>query len=187
MPIRKKASLILLTAALATPSSWGWGQIYKVIGDDGNVVFTDSPPGVGSSDEQSVERVELQELNTTAPIEMRTPATTSARPAQQAKTEKVEASVSISSPADESTIAMGPGNFAVSASTTPALRRSERLLLMIDGQAYGSAQTSSSWFVEGMSRGPHDLVVQRATEGGTSVATSEPVRIYVLRPSLIGR
>jgi hypothetical protein len=188
MPIRNKASLILLTAALATPSSWGWGQIYKVIGDDGNVVFTDSPPGVGSSSQQSVEKVELQELNTTAPVEARTPATTYTTPVPEAETEEDGGgTVAITSPTDESTIAMGPGNFAVSASAKPALSGDERLLLLIDGQAYGTAQASSSWFVEGMNRGPHDLVVQRTTTDGESVATSEPVRVYVLRPSRIGR
>jgi hypothetical protein len=78
---------------------------------------------------------------------------------------------------------MGPGNFAVSAEVSPPLRRGETLTLLIDGQAYGAAQESNSWFVEGAMRGPHDLVVQRSGRTG-STATSDPVRIYVLRPSI---
>jgi hypothetical protein len=73
--------------------------------------------------------------------------------------------------------------------TTPsvhraALSRTERLVLMMDGQPVGAPQESASWFIEGALRGPHDLVVQRTTTRGKTIALSEPVRVYVLRPSI---
>jgi glutamine synthetase len=40
------------------------------------------------------------------------------------------------------------------------------------------------YFIEGALRGPHDLVVQRTTTRGKTIALSEPVRVYVLRPSI---
>jgi hypothetical protein len=66
----------------------------------------------------------------------------------------------------------------------PALSRTERLVLMMDGQPVGAPQESASWFIEGALRGPHDLVVQRTTTRGKTIALSEPVRVYVLRPSI---
>jgi hypothetical protein len=106
---------------------------------------------------------------------------------EQEAEQTAEPTVTITSPADETTIAMGPGNFSVSVSVDPPLSRGEELVLMIDGQAYGAAQTGRSWFVEGALRGPHDLVVQRIGRGGGTLAVSEPVRVYVLRPSIIRR
>lgn len=174
--------LILPLLASATP---GWAQIYKVTDGKNGVVFTDKPETVETNDRQNVEEVQLPELNTAAPIQAQPPA---ASTAPEKKSEEIAApTVTITSPANESTIAMGPGNFSVSASAEPPLSRGERLTLLIDGQAYGAAQASSSWFVEGALRGPHDLVVQRSTTNGKSIAVSDTVRIYVLRPSVIRR
>jgi hypothetical protein len=72
----------------------------------------------------------------------------------------------------------------LSAAVAPALSRTERLVLMMDGQPVGAPQESASWFIEGALRGPHDLVVQRTTTRGKTIALSEPVRVYVLRPSI---
>jgi hypothetical protein len=165
-------------------SSWGWAQIYKITDDEKGVVFTDRPQSTNSSGQQTVEKVELPNVNTVPRVEPR-PEAPQSSPAEVA--EPVTPTVRITSPANEGTIAMGPGNFAVSASVTPPLSRAERLVLLVDGQPYGAEQSASSWFVEGALRGPHDLVVQRVTSRGKTVALSEPVRIYVLRPSVIGR
>ena len=169
-------AMLLLTTAPAP------AQVYKVTDDKDGVTFTDRPPEVGDG---TVEKIEIREPNTTpAP----TPRTTS-EPASitQDDEEAQPPQVSITSPGDESTIAMGPGDFTVSARVDPPLRGGERLVLMVDGQAYGTEQSSTSWFVEGAMRGPHDLVVRRIDAGGDTIATSEPVRVYVLRPSIIGR
>lgn len=171
-----------IAACLAAPVA---AQIYKVTDEEQGVIFTDRPGNVGSTSGRNVEEVELSDTNTVAPVTPTRPRSTSTAKAEPEESEAP--TVSITSPGNESTIAMGPGNFAVSALAKPPLARGESLVLLIDGQPVGAAQTSSSWFVEGALRGPHDLVVQRTTSRGTTVAISEPVRIYVLRPSIIGR
>jgi len=158
------------------------GQVYKVTDEEKGVVFTDRPE---SFDGDKVEEIDIPEPNSSAtppeipPRSIRAPGDTddAARPA---------ASVTITSPENEATIAMGPGNFSVSARVDPPLRRGESLVLMMDGQAYGSEQTSNSWFIEGALRGPHDLIVQRRGRDG-AVAISDTVRVYVLRPSVLRR
>lgn len=176
--------LILLLASLILGAQHTAAQIYKVDGEDG-VVFTDSPSSLGNTEKQKVEEVELSETNTAAPVQPR-PRPSSA--GTQAKEDTpAELTVAITSPADEATIAMGPGNFTVSAKADPPLQRGELLVLTMDGQAVGSAQRSASWFIEGALRGPHDLVVLRTTSRGETLASSEPIRVYVLRPSVIRR
>lgn len=175
-----------LALAVSAAPGWAWGQIFKVTDEDGNVVFTDRPETVQSTSEQDVEGVELTPMNTAPAVNVPTAEERAARSAAEEE-EAPKPTVRISSPANESTIAMGPGNFAVSAEVEPPLSRSERLTLLMDGQAIGAAQSSASWFIQGALRGPHDLVVRREGSRGDTVAISEPVRVYVLRPSIIGR
>lgn len=168
-------ALCLVCAAAA-------GQVYKVTDEKEGVVFTDRPE---SFDSDKVEKLDIPEPNrSAAPPDI--PPRTVMAPGDAGEAAAPEVSVTITSPENESTIAMGPGNFAVSARVDPPLQRGESLVLMMDGQAYGAEQTSTSWLVEGALRGPHDLVVQRSGRDGT-VAISDTVRVYVLRPSVIRR
>lgn len=187
---RGSATLSLALLALAASFSVGpaSAQIYKVTDDEQGVVFTDRPENIDGNAKQSVEKVELPQTNTAAPIQpLPRSATRGTNRAAGEEEDAVTPTVSITSPANETTIAMGPGNFTVSASAKPPLNRDEELILIIDGQPVGSAQKSTSWFIEGALRGPHDLVVQRVNGRGGNVAISEPVRVYVLRPSIIRR
>ena len=97
---------------------------------------------------------------------------------------KREFSVSIASPTDETTIAIGPGNVTVTAQATPALGNLEQLQLFLDGEAFGDPQRSNTWFLKGLMRGPHDLEIERLDRRGNSLARSDSVRIFVLRPSV---
>ncbi|CAN0606028.1 unnamed protein product, partial [Ectocarpus sp. 12 AP-2014] len=165
-------SLLILLPTLALSGAAGaWSQIYKVTDDERGVVFTDRPETVQSTNDQNVEAVELQETNTTAPVTPRPAAPTT--PSAPVVEEVIAPTVTITSPANESTIAMGPGNFAVSASVAPPLGRNERLELIMDGQPIGAAQSSASWFIEGALRGPHDLVVRRTDGRGKTLVVSE--------------
>ena len=91
-------------------------------------------------------------------------------------------SVSITNPAEGTTIPMGPGNFSVSASTTPALRDGETLQLIVSGTPWQEPQARGQWNLTDIRRGEHDLVVTRMDSEGAEIAASDAVRILVLRP-----
>lgn len=175
---------ILFIAALAGTSSV-WAQIYKVTDGKNGVVFTDRPETVDSTQQSTIEKLDVPETNTAISIEP-APRNTTFNESVDSK-KAVRSHVQISSPDNESTVAMGGGNFSVSASATPALSNGEQLVLMVDGQAFGEPQSGTTWFLQGIMRGPHDLVVQRNTAGGKNITSSQPVRVYVLRPSIGGR
>ncbi|MEM6484740.1 MAG: hypothetical protein AAF662_07150 [Pseudomonadota bacterium] len=172
-----------LTMYAASPGVLAQDQIYKVVDKEKGVVFTDKPPTVTDSNAGDVEAIELQETNRAKAVEV------APRPVEsQTEIEAdIAKSVSISAPANETTIAMGPGNFSVTASPEPALERSERLQLLYDGQPMGEPQATTSWFIQGALRGPHDLIVQRQSRNGSVISSSSPVRVYVLRPSVLNR
>tara|TARA_R110001599_G_scaffold353459_1_gene592476 strand:+ start:183187 stop:183720 length:534 start_codon:yes stop_codon:yes gene_type:complete len=166
----------LLLATLLLLPLLGTAQIYKSTDDQGNVSYSDTPPASGPS-----EQVKLQETNSTPAPDMVAPAASSNDSADEE--EGAEYSVSITSPANETTIPMGPGNFSISASVEPALSQGALLQLYVDGSPSGNPQSSNSWTLTNVFRGAHDLKVAVVSNRNDPVAESEAVRVYVLRPS----
>jgi hypothetical protein len=166
---------IFLIILLLTPLA-GFGQsIYRTTDKDGNVVYTDAPP----SGTNTTEEVKLPPTNT-APPPPDIP-----RPKEPEPTDSAVAyEVAITSPANESTIAMGPGNFSVSASVKPGLSKGQTLQLFMDGEAQGEPQKGTSWNLTNVFRGGHDLTVNLLDREGQVIASSDAVRVYVLRPSI---
>tara|TARA_R110001592_G_scaffold363393_1_gene687204 strand:- start:43487 stop:44020 length:534 start_codon:yes stop_codon:yes gene_type:complete len=166
----------LLLATLLLLPLLGTAQIYKSTDDQGNVSYSDTPPTSGPS-----EQVKLQETNSTPAPDMVAPAASSTDSADEE--EGAQYSVSIASPANETTIPMGPGNFSISASVEPALSQGALLQLYVDGSPSGSPQSSNNWTLTNVFRGAHDLKVAVVSNRNDPVAESETVRVYVLRPS----
>jgi len=170
---------ILLLAALLLLPQLGAAQIYKTTDEHGNVSYSDTPPVSGQAEE-----IKIRETNSTPPpdiIEPLDPAPDEAAPDVAADPGY---SVAITSPANETTIPMGPGNFSVSAAVKPALEAGAQLQLFVDGSPSGDPQTSSSWALTNVFRGAHDLTVAVVDRKGEQLAESAPVRVYVLRPSV---
>lgn len=167
----------LLLATTVGVASTAHSQIYRTTDEQGNVIFTDTPPADGSVREE----VELQPINTTpAPTPMPRPTPASDSTEEAAETARAV----ITSPANETTIAMGPGNFSVSASVEPALQVGQSLQLNMDGSPHGEPQQSGGWDLTNVFRGAHDLTVSVLDNEGKVLTTSAPVRVYVLRPSV---
>ena len=165
-------TLLLTTLLFAFTAN---AQIYKTTDEDGNVVFTDSPP----ADSASTQKIEVRQPNTTpAPAPQAAPAPAS-EPAEQ---EPTNYEVAITAPANETTIPNGPGNFSVSASVSPTLHSEHSLQLFMDGSPWGDPQRGARWNLTNVFRGQHDLTVGVLDSDGETLALSEPVRVYVFRP-----
>ena len=166
-----------LIVSLLLASSLASAQIYRTTDEDGNVIFTDRPPAAEGAD---VEAVELNPTNTTPPPEERPDL--APRPPEEEPEVTPEYRVTVNAPEDGATIPMGPGNFSVSAGTSPALAPGETLQLILSGTPWQEPQNRGQWNLTNIRRGEHDIVVVRLDAEGTEVAASEPVRILVLRP-----
>jgi hypothetical protein len=92
--------------------------------------------------------------------------------------------VTITEPANETTIPMGPGNFSVSVNVSPAPQSAEKLQLFVDGAPQGGPQSVSTWNLTNVFRGQHDLTVAVIDGAGKTLAISPPVRVFVMRPSV---
>lgn len=175
------ARLFALFLVLAVPAVSA-NSIYRTTDADGNVVFTDAPPADGSK----VESVGVQRTNTAAPPQH----IPQYQPGDDENTEAKEAekaplyNIVIASPANETTIPMGPGNFSVTVLVEPDLEKYESLQLFVDDTPRGSPQLSPIWDLTNVFRGAHDITVGVLNREGEILAMSDPVRVYVLRPSI---
>jgi hypothetical protein len=171
------AGLLLLASALLIPAlSLAQTTIYRVVDENGQQIFTDQPP----RNARETETIELPEPNSAPPPPAIPTRADTARP----DAARPERSVRIEYPENETTVAMGPGDFSVQAAAEPALARFETLQLLMDGTPVGPPQRAPLWQLQGVLRGPHDLIVERLNNAGEAVARSDSVRVYVLRPSL---
>jgi hypothetical protein len=161
--------LFLLTLSICASA-----QIYRTTDSEGNVIFTDTPPAASADTQQ----VEMKPTNTTPPPRV----VDRSQDTRKDKPTKVVTTVTITRPVDGDTIPMGPGNFSVSASTSPALQPEESLVLEVSGEIWGEPQTAGYWTVTNVRRGEHTLVVLRQSSKSEDVVRSAPVRLLVLRP-----
>ena len=170
--------VMMLTLAMLT---YGQTRIYKVVDANGNITFTDKPP-VSSQEKSS--SVELNKINISAPTQERARNSSTETNKPEAR---IDYDISITSPPDSTTIPMGPGNFSLSATVTPAIESGDKLQLLLNGEPYGKPQITSNWGLKNVLRGAHDLSVQAISNSGKALSQSRPVRVYVLRPSKLYR
>jgi hypothetical protein len=150
--------------------------VYKVTDTDGNVTFTDTPP---LSSDSIVEEHYVHAPNSAKP------AVTTRTPAGSVEIEvPTRYDTRIVTPAENATIPMGPGNFAVQAALSPRLASSETLQLLLDGEPVGAPQRTANWQLTNVYRGEHRLQVVRLDESGARVDSSAASTVFVMRPSV---
>ena len=142
---------VLLIAALPAAA-----QIFQYTDAKGNRVFTDQPPlGVDASS------IELAPTNSLPPPQ-KTKATTDITVDDEGNAEGAApySVLQLVGLPDEEALRANNGTFSIQVEITPKLAKQHSLQLLIDGQAYGPASTSTSLQVDNLERGEHRLAVQ---------------------------
>ena len=170
-----RVSWALTGAICLAPGHTALAQpVYKVTDTDGNVTFTDTPP---LSSDSIVEEHSVHAPNSAKPtVTTRTP---TASVEVEAPTRY---DTRIVTPAENATIPMGPGNFAVQAAFSPRLASNETLQLLLDGEPVGAPQRTASWQLTNVYRGEHRLRVVRLDESGAQLDASAASTVFVMRP-----
>ena len=172
----------LLLTALTLPAL-AQSDIYKVTHPDGSISFTDQPPS--DSDSSSVQLLDNNRTNIVPGLAPKPKtAEAEAESDELVVTELIPKSVEIMSPIDQMTIPMGPGHFSVLAQVEPELEPGETLQLVMDNMPVEDPITDTTWNLTFVIRGEHTLLINRIDSAGNVTATSEPVVVYVLRPSI---
>jgi hypothetical protein len=170
-------SRLLLLALLLTPFCGQADSIYRTTDEQGNVVFTDTPPANSNKSEE----IGVQRTNIATPPQVMPAPEQPNYPEDEQEGQAY--TVIIITPANETSFPMGPGNFSVRVRVSPALKSGEGLQLFVDGEPRGDLQRATTWDLTNVFRGQRDITVGVVNGSGETLSLSEPVRVFVHRPS----
>ena len=173
----KRLFILALCAVCATAGA----QVYKRIGPDGQVYFSDQP----GPDAEPVE------ISPPSSVTMR-PVPRQTRPEQAATPKEAAGSYerfAIVSPANGEGVRANNGNVAVTLSLKPGLKPGHSIALNVEGEngqdlKIGAATTFE---LNNLSRGRHTLTASVLDAQGNEVIQTGPVSFHVLRVALGGR
>jgi hypothetical protein len=161
-------TLLVLTCAAAP------AEVFKRIGPDGSVHFSDRP----GADAEKVDVGPVQTLKL-PPVK---PGKTAQAPRRQAFQ---YSEFSIVSPASEEGIRANDGNVTVRMALQPALRSGDSVAVSIDGERIGTG-SSTTIQLTNLPRGGHTIQATVIDTEGKELAQAQPVTFYILRAAAGG-
>jgi hypothetical protein len=163
--------IFLLNSALFTQVSAG---VYKRVNPDGSVEFTDVPEEIGEKP------IEVAPSSSYSPPPQ--PKTTTLPPAVNEAEFRYE-SVSITSPANDSTIRDNAGNISISVDSKPGLMKDHHYLLKMDGKPAGEG-SSKTFSLNNIDRGSHSFIIQILDKDKKVLIESNAVVVHLHRASV---
>ena len=175
--------LLLLVFVCATANS----QVFRRIGPDGQVYFSDQPgPGAEKVEVSPVQTIRLPPVNGQAGT---TAQPDDAATGQQDKVTAAYTGFTIENPTSEQSVRANDGSVTVYLSLQPELMPGHAITLTIDGEDGKEIFSGDSMTVQltNLSRGRHTVEVAVVGDRGNKLIQAGPVSFYVLRVTSGGR
>ena len=167
MTVYFKCLLLLLFASASLCMAQ---EIYKTVSPDGNVAYTDKPTGPNSV------KVEVAEPIVVPPV---IPAPQKSKPEPPQTPASYE--VTLVYPTPELHINPGTFHLPIQVITDPGLDPQHKLVILDNGEPVQGA------VIEYIIRGSHVIEAQVVDQKGKVLGSSEPVNVYVHRPTVNSR
>lgn len=177
--------VIPMVALAGTDGGSGSGAIYKVIGPDGQVTFSDTPPANGDA-----QKVELAPINVQPIALPRTLPTRKLSPKDEGRDEGSKegssgpVSIQIVSPIDGATIPPGQRFIPLQVDVQPAYPEGASFFAVVDGQPWSGNSAGSNLDISALERGSHSVQAVLVNASGQVLARSQVITVYVKRPSV---
>lgn len=171
-----RAPLILLLLIMLP--SQGYAGMYKWTNDEGDIIYSDTPPN------NDAEEVILPELNTTPALKVEARPEPTQTPDESAETTSYT-DFKLVKPEPEAIIRDNTGNVPVSLSLEPALDTSagHSINILIDGQVSISNSQQTSVTLANIDRGTHTVSAEIRDSSGKVINSSNSVSFTVYRYS----
>ena len=163
---------ILLVCLLLTWCGLTAAQVYKTVDENGRVTYTNTPG------DKPAEKVDIAEPNTMEPVQTRTPLPQDRKPTAVPSSYEV----TITSPSNDMHLNPGEWNLAIQVATVPDLDSSHRVQITDNGAVVSNEGTAAT--ISNILRGSHIIQAQVMDAGGRILGSSEPVTVYVHRPTV---
>lgn len=171
-----RSGLALLCCLLLAGTAVQADKIYKTEDEQGRTVYTDKPSNAAQ------EQTELPPVNDMPAPEQRASFQPGSEDGQQNEGEPVEYSVQIVQPANETTLTAGERDLQIRVELSPKLQAGHSLAYYLDNELIQQTR-STQLVVEEIFRGRHTVAVDVIDQQGRILGRSEPVVVFVHRPS----
>jgi len=152
-------------------------EVYRWEQSDGTVTYSDSP----GPNSKVIEVKDLPIVNIPAPAFS---ATHNPHATKHKSNDLAYRTLTITTPAHDSTIRDNTGAISITASLSPALQEGHHLQLLLDGTIKSQPSDSSSFQLQDVERGSHQLTLQ-IIANGTVFQSSAPITVHMLRHSAL--
>lgn len=178
---------LLLLIALALPlqaadqggdTDKSGGTIYKTVGPDGKVIFTDKPPADGSGEKVHLGPTNVQPIALPRPLPTR-------KLSPKDKDEPQDlgpVNFAIVSPQNDATIPPGQRYIVLQVAIEPVPRDGYAFYVVVDGQRWAGTSSGTSLDISALERGSHSLQAVLLDLKGNVLAQSQTVTVHVKRP-----
>lgn len=154
--------------------------IYKTVGPDGQVIFSDTPPA-GSE----AERVEVGPTNVQPIVAPRPLPTRKLSPKDRDRQgDQGPINFAIVSPPSGTTIPPGQRFIVLEVAVNPVPRDGYRFFAVVDGRPWVGSSSGTSLDISALERGAHHIQAVLTDLSGNPLAQSQTITLYVKRPSL---
>lgn len=150
----------------------GLAQIYKYEDEQGNIIYSDSPP----EEEPGLEPADLPEIILQPSVEV-------PENIPQAAPGPEEIEISIHAPVNEEIIPNHQMHIVIRANASRALGQGEKASLIVNGQEYATSRSIHNWQITDLVRGEYSIQIQVVYEGAV-IGQSETVVVYVQRNTI---
>ena len=150
-------------------------KIYRSIGPDGSIVFSDVPT-------KGAEEVDLSQPTVLdAP-----PPPTFVYSREKEEPVDVYQMLAITSPANDEAVRENAGNVTVNVAMQPSLRPGDQVVLLLDGREV-AAGAQATFMLENVDRGTHQLRAVVRARDGSILKNSQAITFHLLRHSALHR
>ncbi len=165
---------ILAIFLLSTGLAFAQTGVYKWVGPDGSVTFSDQArPGA--------EKIQVKVPDKAAPggAAGKTPAGAKGAPGQ-ASAEAPYTEFAIVTPTDDEAVRSNNGSVGVSMNLAPSLHAQHAVVVSVNGQKVGKG-SSTSLTLQNLPRGTHTVQAAIVDEAGKEIIRSKTITFHVLR------
>ncbi|WP_445365267.1 DUF4124 domain-containing protein [Microbulbifer sp. ANSA001] len=174
-----------LMAFAGTDGGSSSGAIYKTVGPDGRVTFSDTPPASGEAQKVELAPINVQPITLPRPLPSR-----KLSPKDDVEDDGGKESyagpmsIQIVSPLDGATIPPGQRFIPLQVDVQPSYPKGASFYAVVDGQPWRGNSTGSSLDISALERGSHSVQAVLIDASGRILAQSKVITVYVQRPSV---
>ncbi|MFV8780849.1 DUF4124 domain-containing protein [Microbulbifer sp. SA54] len=162
------------------PVTSAGSTVYKVVGPDGKVTFSDTPPPGQKAEKVRIGPTNVQPITLPRPLPTRKLSPKSDEDAGYDDLGPVN--FAIVSPANDATIPPGQRYILLQVAMDPVPRGGYEFFAVIDGQRWSGTSSGTSLDISALERGTHTIQAVLLGVNGEPLAESQPIQVHVKRP-----